>query len=100
MHINDLLLQAVRTTVDLQVFFSLPPCQTVHAKQISILCLYHMFFGRVAVGGAKIDEIGRILDRGRYGYEFRSAFCPPWTTETQCMTYTCVYLAPSFVVAR
>jgi hypothetical protein len=30
-HVNDPFLQAVRSTVDLQVFLAFPPCQTVDA---------------------------------------------------------------------
>lgn len=61
------LLEALGPGIDPGVLFSLFPCQPVQAKEVSVLCLYYMFFGRVAKRGAEVDEVGGISDRGGDG---------------------------------
>jgi hypothetical protein len=65
--VDDTLLDALRAGVDLGVLLAPFPCEPVQAKQVSILGLDHMFLGRVAKGGAEVDKVGGVSDRGRDG---------------------------------
>lgn len=65
--VNNTLLDALWTSVDLGVFLALAPCQPVQTKQISILGLYDVFFGGVSKRGAEVDKVGCITDGSRDG---------------------------------
>jgi hypothetical protein len=56
-HVNDLLLQAVRATVDPQVLLALAPGEAVNAKQVAILGRDDMLLGIVSKLGAQIHKV-------------------------------------------
>lgn len=50
-HVYDLLLDAVGSSIHFVVLLAFAPCQTVNAQQVPILGLHNMFFGGIAIGG-------------------------------------------------
>lgn len=66
MHVDDTLLHAVGTRVDLDVFLASFPCEPMQAQEIPIIGLNNVFLSCVTVELAEFDKIGCVPDGFRH----------------------------------
>jgi hypothetical protein len=59
-HIDDPLLGALGSAVDLEALLASSPLQAVQAEQEAILCLNYVLFCFVSPQSTELDKVGRI----------------------------------------
>lgn len=64
--IDNSLLNATRSAIDLLSLLPSAPLQSVDAQQVPIFRLHYMLLGLVSPDPAELDEIGRISNGGGY----------------------------------